>query len=151
MWGIPAGIIATNIIEWLFHKHVLHGLGKKKNSMWSDHWRTHHNVSRKNVMIDKDYFDSFPTILNTSEIKAILAGASFLLPLIKRFPYFVTTMWVCGVAYFVIHRRAHLDSEWAKKYVPWHFDHHMGKNQDRNWNVTFPLMDYIMGTRAVHT
>ena len=52
-----------------------------------------------------------------------------------------------ALAYFLIHRKSHLDPSWAKKYAPWHYDHHMGKNQDANWCVTFPLWDHILGTR----
>ena len=34
-----------------------------------------------------------------------------------------------------------------RRWAPWHYDHHMGKNQDANWCVTFPLWDHILGTR----
>lgn len=35
-----------------------------------------------------------------------------------------------------MHRRSHLEPEWAKKRIPWHYDHHMNSNQDANWCVT---------------
>ena len=44
-------------------------------------------------------------------------------------------------------RRAHLDPEWAREHLPWHYDHHMGRDQNANWCVTYPLFDYVMGTR----
>lgn len=31
--------------------------------------------------------------------------------------------------------------------MPWHYDHHMGPNQHKNWCVTKPWFDVIMGTR----
>lgn len=40
-----------------------------------------------------------------------------------------------------------MDLEWAKKHVPWHYDHHMGKNQDANWGVTTDWVDKLLGTR----
>ena len=46
-----------------------------------------------------------------------------------------------------IHRRCHVDVEWGKRNFPWHYDHHMGKNQDANWGVTNPLWDHILKTR----
>jgi len=46
-----------------------------------------------------------------------------------------------------MHQKAHQDVEWAKKYMPWHYDHHMGRNQHANWGVTTAFWDLIMGTR----
>jgi hypothetical protein len=51
--------------------------------------------------------------------------------------------------YYYVHRRAHLEPDWAKRTIPWHYDHHMNSNQDANWCVTRPWFDYVMGTRVV--
>lgn len=51
--------------------------------------------------------------------------------------------------YYYIHRRAHLEPEWARTKIPWHYDHHMNSNQDANWCVTKPWFDYILGTRVI--
>ena len=68
-------------------------------------------------------------------------------PLLFISPFFFGSLFYFACRYFYIHRKAHLDVEWGKKYFPWHYDHHMGKNQDANWGVTHPLWDYILGTR----
>ncbi len=39
------------------------------------------------------------------------------------------------------------DPEWGKEHLPWHYDHHMGPNQDSNWCVTKPWFDDLLGTR----
>ena len=57
MIGIPLGLLAANATEWVVHKYVLHGLGKKKSSFWSFHWHEHHAESRTNVMRDPHYAD----------------------------------------------------------------------------------------------
>ena len=31
--------------------------------------------------------------------------------------------------------------------LPWHVDHHMGRNPDLNWGVTRPWFDLLLGTR----
>ena len=31
------GIMYANVGEWLMHKYILHGLGKKPNSFWAYH------------------------------------------------------------------------------------------------------------------
>ena len=59
------------------------------------------------------------------------------------------TVCPAAVNYFYVHRRSHLEPEWGRKRIPWHFDHHMNSNQDANWCVTRPCFDYIMGTRLV--
>ena len=70
-----------------------------------------------------------------------------LVPLIPVAPFFVGTMWYSAANYYVKHRRSHLDVEWAKEHLPWHYDHHMGPNQHANWCVTWPWFDFVMGTR----
>ena len=52
-----------------------------------------------------------------------------------------------AVRYYRVHKRAHRDPSWAREHLPWHYDHHMGPNQDANWCVTWPWFDWVMGTR----
>jgi sterol desaturase/sphingolipid hydroxylase (fatty acid hydroxylase superfamily) len=47
-----------------------------------------------------------------------------------------------------VHRRAHIDPEWGRTHLPWHYDHHMGPNQHKNWGVTFEWFDRLRGTRV---
>jgi sterol desaturase/sphingolipid hydroxylase (fatty acid hydroxylase superfamily) len=56
-------------------------------------------------------------------------------------------VWLSAYGYYLVHKKSHLDPEWARKHLPWHYDHHMGPNQDANWCVTLPLFDHLMGTR----
>ena len=55
MIGIPLGLLAANATEWVVHKYVLHGLGKKKESFWAFHWHEHHRESRRHGMRDPHY------------------------------------------------------------------------------------------------
>lgn len=48
MFGIPVALAYTNAAEWLIHKHILHGRGKKKSSFWSFHFHEHHRASKAN-------------------------------------------------------------------------------------------------------
>ena len=56
-------------------------------------------------------------------------------------------MWASGYHYWRVHKKAHEDPAWAREHLPWHYDHHMGPNQDANWCVTRPWFDILMGTR----
>ena len=69
------------------------------------------------------------------------------LPLARRAPWFTAGVWCSQAAYYLVHKQSHRDAAWAKRWVPWHYDHHMGPNQHANWGVTWPLWDHILGTR----
>ena len=43
-----------------------------------------------------------------------------------------------------------MDYVWARKHLPWHYDHHMGKNSNKNWAVRLPIFDYLLGTREIY-
>ena len=53
--GIVAGLLYSNASEWLVHKYLLHGLGRKKDSFYAFHWHEHHKRARKSEMRDEDY------------------------------------------------------------------------------------------------
>ena len=145
---IVVAFLYANFVEWMWHKHVFHGLGKKKNSKFSSHWREHHRDVRKTGGFDLSYKNAVGTPGGpTREALELVVGALIHTPLLFYFPAFAITVWIHAAAYFLIHRKSHLDIKWAKKYVPWHYDHHMGKNQDANWCVTVPVWDHILGTR----
>ena len=144
-------IIYANLFEWLWHKHVFHGLGKKKKSRFNSHWGLHHRKVRKSGGYDLSYQNKLFTERDpTREAIELFVAASLHLPLVTIAPTFVATLYVHALTYFMLHRQAHLDPEWAKKWLPWHYEHHMGKNQDANWCVTFPLWDHILGTREYY-
>lgn len=145
---IALGIIIANLYEWIIHKYVLHGLGKKKKSFWSSHWSIHHKKSRKNEYFDDDYLKLLKGWNEgTKEILSLVLLSVIQIPSFYLFPWYSGTMIFMAFAYFLIHRKSHLNPEWGKRWAPWHYDHHMGKNQDANWCVTFPLWDHILGTR----
>lgn len=148
MIGIPLGLLVANAGEWLIHKHILHGLGSDRESFWSFHWHDHHGKARKHEMVDDQYTK---TLLawdpQTKELVAIGALMASQAPLFLIAPFFVGTLWYSAVKYYRVHKRAHLDTEWAKEHLPWHYDHHMGKDQNANWCVTHPFFDHVLGTR----
>lgn len=149
MIGIPIGWVYTNFGEWLIHKHVLHGLGKNKKSFWSFHWHEHHREARRNDMVDPQYVRPLFRNLSpqTKEVLALAGSAALHLPLLPIAPFFTSTVLYLHLRYYRMHKRAHLDPTWAREKMPWHVDHHMGRNQNENWCVTHPFFDYVMGTR----
>jgi len=151
MIGFPLAFVYANAAEWFIHKHVLHGPGKKRESMWSFHFHEHHNASRRHGMIDAAYHRPLKGWhAQTKEAVGIVALAAAHTPLAPVAPGFVLGVWASAALYYHRHKKAHLDPEWARRKLPWHVDHHMGRNQEANWCVTFPWFDHVMGTREYY-
>jgi hypothetical protein len=150
MLGIPLGLLYANAGEWFIHKYVLHGPDSKKpGGMWSFHFLEHHRHARLKEMRDPDYDRSvFGNHAQGKEAGALLAAAIVHAPLFPVAPFFTGTVLYSIANYYVKHKRAHEDPQWAREHLPWHYDHHMGPDQHKNWCVTRPWFDYVMGTRV---
>ena len=152
MIGIPIALLYVNAGEWLIHKYVLHGMGRKKSSFWHFHWNEHHRESRKNGFIDPSYLRSvFGDHAQGREALGLFVAALAHVPLLPIAPAFAGTVIFSTWDYYRKHKRAHDDPEWGKTHLPWHYDHHMGSNQHANWCVTHPWFDELMGTRIPMT
>lgn len=146
---IALGTVYTQFLEWVLHKYVLHGhtLGKKPHSPFSFHWKSHHRKARITKFYDKDYEGLPRWDASGKEVLALSSLAVLHAPLYWISPILLSTLVGGAIGYYFIHRHSHLHPEWAMKWLPWHYDHHMGKDQDKNWGVTTPLFDYIFSTR----
>lgn len=133
------GLVLASLLEWVVHKYFLHDLGKKKASLFSFHWGIHHRQARKNKFLD-------PTV-SAREIIGVLLLCLVGSPVCFISPLAYTAMLFHAMVYLIIHNYAHKNPDWCFKYLRWHYDHHMGKDQDKNWCVVHPLADYILGTR----
>lgn len=141
------GMLYVNFLEWAAHKYLLHGLGKKKGSLFSFHW-FHHRLCRTNHYYDLEYKD--PWWSRWSRSKEVM-GLFFLFLihspiLLISIPFYAGASFQ-GFLYYFLHSKSHMNPEWTKKWMPWHYDHHMGKNQNFNWCVTYPFWDYVFRTR----
>jgi sterol desaturase/sphingolipid hydroxylase (fatty acid hydroxylase superfamily) len=140
----------ATFLEWVVHKYVLHGIGKNKDSWFNFHWHSHHKKCRKNKNKD-DSYETFLALSVRREILGLYALLVFHLPVYFLSPYFFYTLIICTIRYFYVHQKSHRNVEWGKKNIPWHYDHHMGKDQDANWGVTTDIWDTILKTRKKGT
>lgn len=151
MIGFAVGYIYGHLAEWAIHKYILHGWGKSKGSLFSFHFFDHHRNARLNNFIDTAYLDS---IFQWNEIGKEIFYLSLLMiahiPLFLLFPYFTLALFYSAAEYYYLHRKSHIDLEWARKNLPWHFDHHMALNQDMNWGVRSDWVDRLFNTRLVY-
>lgn len=146
--GIPLGLLYTNAGEWFIHKHVLHGLGRDPSSFWAFHWHEHHRESRTRGFRDPAYDrERLGWDARGKEAAALAFAAAVHLPLLPLAPFFTATVVYSIGRYYRDHRRSHRDPDWAKRHLPWHYDHHMAPDQDANWCVTRPWFDDWAGTR----
>ncbi len=150
MLGFPLGLLATNAFEWYAHKVWLHEYpAKHRNSPFFTHIR-HHKRSRLNGFHDEGYGESMWRNQEMFNEKTALIGIAAATTLVAPIaPFFTLGTWYGAWNYWHVHSKCHLDPDYAKNRIPWHYDHHMNASQDANWCVTRPWFDYIMGTRVI--
>ncbi|WHP04782.1 sterol desaturase family protein [Acinetobacter corruptisaponis] len=154
--GFVAGLVIANGYEWFAHKYLLHGVHRKGKPRFSptpkqmeSHW-AHHREVRKQGFSDDCYVEGLDNWRTRNELMSLAVAAGVLSVVFYPFSKGMALAAIYSAGnYYYVHRRAHLEPDWAKRTIPWHYDHHMNSNQDANWCVTRPWFDYIMGTRVV--
>jgi hypothetical protein len=145
------GLLYANAGEWLMHKYILHGLGAKPTSFWAYHLHEHHAVCARYAMVDPGYRTIRLSVWNTQTKElAVLLGLVLLhLPLLLLLPAMAWGLYLSLALYYYKHRRGHLDPDWARRHLRWHYDHHLCQQAacSGNWCVTWPWCDYLLGTR----
>ena len=141
------GFVVGSLVEWLAHRYILHNFMIRPFS--NSHFKIHHRNSRKNNCLDVDYLRFPPTKYSSGLGEVIML--SFLAILVIPLAFFSIPLWfgleAHIILYYYMHRKFHVDPTWGKKWMRCHWDHHMGVNQNINWGVTNPVLDYILGTR----
>ena len=155
MIGFPIALIFANGFEWYAHKYILHGTPRPGQPRYSpipksmkSHWQ-HHKIVRTTDYQDDGYAEGLSNWRTRDEVMSLLKLTAITSLAMPVAPFFTLGTYYAAARYFYVHRRSHLEPEWGKKAIPWHYDHHMNTNQDANWCVTRPWFDYIMGTRVI--
>lgn len=154
--GFIAGLVIVNGFEWFAHKYLLHGVHRKGKPRYSpvpksmeSHW-AHHREVRKQGFSDDCYVEGLDNWRTRHELMSLAVAAGVASVVFYPFSKGMALAAIYSAGnYYYVHRRAHLEPDWAKRTIPWHYDHHMNSNQDANWCVTRPWFDYVMGTRVV--
>lgn len=146
---IAIGLLYSNFLEWALHNFVLHKLGKKFRKVFGFHWFVHHRNSRLNNFYDKEYDKGMGDWnSHTKETFALSIVWAMHFWAFFVFPVFAVTITYCTINYYLTHKWAHQNPEWAKENLRHHWEHHMCKDQNANYCVTKPWFDYILGTRV---
>ena len=137
----------SHFLEYFMHRFVLHN--RKASKFWFNyHFAEHHFAARRVHMIDKKYFGSLKSLLTDYEVWGLLFLGLLHFPLWFIAPAAYYTLLACGVSYYMVHRVCHIDHEKAREMYPWHYDHHMGPNQNVNWGIRLPVVDHLFNTRV---
>ena len=143
---VIAGILWSNFLEWVFHQiplHTMHKLTKDKESLLWFHMIHHKKVTKTNY---SDY----------GEIDKFLIADAISLIILAVIHYFICVTWlglpwlyvgnIIGVFLFAgTHWGSHIYPEIGKKYLSWHYDHHI-HYPDYNHCVSLPIFDILFGT-----
>ena len=142
MLGFVFGFLYGNVLEWAIHKYIFHEMGKKKGSIFSYHLKGHHVLARKNNFVD----------LTESKVENIgmLLLILIHLPILYVSFGFWLGVFTYAICFKILHGMQHKHPEFTKKYMKWHWDHHM-KDSNRNFGVVLPISDYLFDTRKKYT
>jgi len=141
LMSVFVGILYANAAEYSVHRYLFHGLGKKASSIFAFHLREHHLISRRN-----NFFDFR---VSGKELVGMPVGILLHLPLILISPVLFWTVATYGILFVVIHNMLHKYPQFAKRYLWWHWNHHM-RNQNKSWGVVLPITDLLTGTLEEH-
>ena len=143
------GWLYGHFIEYAIHRWALHGPGKKKDSLLSFHFHEHHREARRTLMGDS-FYRKFGWNGPTKELVGIFLLLMFHSPIIFIAPYFFAALVFSSISYYVYHLKAHLNPEWARVHLSWHYDHHMGPNQNMNYGIRLDVIDRLLGTHEIY-
>ncbi len=138
------GWVYGHFVEYAAHRWLFHN--RKLKSFFKHHYSQHHARARKGIMLDPLVKD----IAKDFELRGLLLILLLHSPLFLWYPYLYATLIYSAVSYLVVHRLTHRDDEFARRFYPWHYDHHMAKDQNVNWGVRSQMFDRLFGTRVVY-
>ena len=100
-------------------------------------------------MYDESYITkSWEPNSRTKELLSLFLAALLHIPVAIIFPWAGLAVLLSIVSYYLQHSKSHKNVEWARVVLPWHYDHHMGPNQDMNFGVRSDIFDKLFGTRS---
>ena len=132
------GLFYGNLLEYFIHRYVFHKLGRKKGSIWRYHLKGHHVLAKK-----QDFVDLTESPVETVGLVALLVIHA---PLWFFSAPLLAGVYLYAIAFSFMHGMQHKHPEWTRKWMKWHWDHHMS-NPNKNFGVVAPWCDWIFGTR----
>ena len=144
---VCGGWVYGHFFEYAVHRWALHGPGRRKGKLLSFHFTKHHKNARLNQFEDHDYDHPFEWGNGANkELVSLALIACLHVPLVFYLPWFFGMTMFSLCSYYYHHRKSHKNPMWARIKIPWHWDHHMGKNQNLNFGIRSNFFDKLLGT-----
>jgi hypothetical protein len=159
---IPAVVLFGNWVEWAGHRYILHRPVKGLESVYKRHCTVHHQFFTHHDLGYKGHKEwralLFPPFAPVAFILMSIPPALVATWLISANAGYliVLTMACYYLLYEGLHTLSHLEDDDypVLKYIPlvntvrrMHYIHHvLGFMQTRNFNLTFPICDWLFGT-----
>ncbi len=158
--ALPFGFMFANFMEWLVHKGPLHHKTDWMYMAFDRHTLSHHEYFQEDSMRSATHREWFYVLFPIWGIFAVFLPT---VPVLVLSWYFLTPnvallFMVIVFFYFILyewlHLIYHLPAHWwisRQPFVAWlqtlHRNHHNKKLMTNyNFNVTFPITDWLMGT-----
>lgn len=160
--SIPAALLVSNIFEWWIHRGPMHRPWRRMKFIYDQHTGRHHRIYRHYDMAMRSWkeveFVSFGTVLYVSiiAIAFIFAGIVWQLTSWNVALCFLATETLYVFIYELLHLAYHLPEGHPitrlgvlRRLAAWHTAHHDPRlMRKHNFNVTFPLADWLFRTGA---
>ena len=159
---MPVAFLGANFFEWFLHTHIMHRPQKLRalRAIYMRHTMMHHQFFTDDEMRFAGQHDwrvtFFPpfalvTFICMSVPIALVAGWLFSANVGWLLMATTTSMYLI---YEFMHFCCHVDENWFVRNMPFvntirrhHTAHHnQSLMMERNMNLTFPIMDWLMGT-----
>jgi sterol desaturase/sphingolipid hydroxylase (fatty acid hydroxylase superfamily) len=160
LWILPATVLLANVVEYCAHRGPMHHPRLGLKALHRRHSGLHHRYFVADVM----HFDSsrdFHAVLFPPVLLLFFGGvtvalgslAALVLPL-SQAALFVATAIAYYLVYELLHFLYHVPPQWGVARMPvvrslarLHRLHHDRRHmQQRNFNLVFPLCDWLAGT-----
>ena len=143
------GWVYGHVAEYVIHRWVLHGFAKKKGHPLAFHFREHHSNARLLLMADPIY-KKISWNAGGKELAGIFILLAVHAPVLIWLPWFYVAILGSALSYYLVHRMSHTDPRWGRTELSWHYDHHMGPNQDANYGIRSDVIDRLLGTKEAY-
>lgn len=146
IWQIVAAWIYSHLLEYCLHRFVLHDPKRGRGLFFKHHFSEHHRSARQLDMKDPKYLEKGLGLFVHYEASTLSLLAVFHLPILWLSVPAYLTLVVASMCYFAVHVLQHRHPDVMRKITPWHYWHHMGKDQHLNYGVRLPVFDILFGT-----
>lgn len=157
---LPAAFFFANYIEWLAHRGPMHNRVEWMEIVFKRHTLSHHEYFREDSMPATSHRDWYYILFPVWGIFAIFLPA---LPIVAVAWFFIShnvalLFFAMAAFYFIFYEWLHLIYHLPEsnplvrsrfvQFLQRHHRHHHNKRlmQKFNFNVTFPISDYLFGT-----